>query len=84
EPCARAVHRPEDDAADARALYEKLEQVVVPCFYRTPERFQRVMRSTIAINASFFNTERMLAQYIHSAYGLALAPRRVRAHAGPD
>ncbi|HEX5065823.1 MAG TPA: alpha-glucan family phosphorylase, partial [Myxococcota bacterium] len=47
EPCARAVHRPEDDAADARALYEKLEQVVVPCFYRTPERFQRVMRSTI-------------------------------------
>ena len=83
EPCgAREAQRPEDDAADARALYDKLEQVVVPCFYETPERFQRVMRSTISINASFYNTDRMLAQYLHSAYRLGLTARALHAPDG--
>ena len=79
EPCSRETLRRDGDAADARALYDKLEQVVLPCFYRTPEAFHRVMRSSISINASFYNSDRMLAQYLHSAYrlGLAtLAPRR--------
>jgi starch phosphorylase len=70
EPCSRASAEPEDDARDARALYDKLENVVLPCFYRTPELFHRVMRSTIAINGSFFNTDRMVEQYLHSAYRL--------------
>jgi hypothetical protein len=35
------------------------------------------MRSVISINASFYNTDRMLAQYLHSAYRLGLAPRRL-------
>jgi starch phosphorylase len=74
-PCARETLQPEGDAADARALYDKLEAVVLPCFYRTPEAFHRTMRSTISINASFFNTDRMLAQYLHAAYRIGLAPR---------
>jgi len=79
EPGSRARQRPEgDDAADARALYDKLEQVVVPCFYQTPERFQRVMRSTISINGSFYNSDRMLAQYLRSAYRLGLTARPPR------
>jgi glycogen phosphorylase len=70
EPCSRDQLRPEDEASDARALYDKLEQVVLPCFYGTPELYHRVMRSTISINGSFFNTDRMIEQYLHSAYQL--------------
>jgi starch phosphorylase len=70
EPCTRESPLPEDDDRDARALYDKLENVILPCFYRTPEIFRQVMRSTISINGSFFNTDRMLEQYLRSAYRL--------------
>ena len=79
EPCARDSARAEDTAADARALYDKLERVVMPCFYGAPERFHRVMRSTISLNGSFFNSDRMLAQYLHSAYRLGFVPDRIQA-----
>jgi starch phosphorylase len=58
------------DACHAAALYEKLEQKVVPCFYRDHERFMEVMRHAIAMNGAFFNTQRMMAQYLHNAYRL--------------
>ncbi len=37
-------------------------------FYRAPEAYAQVMRSCIALNASFFNTHRMLSQYKANAY----------------
>ena len=80
-PCAREGLRAESDAADARALYDKLERVVLPCFYASPEGFQRVMRSTISINASFYNSDRMLLQYLRSAYRLGSAPGAARSGA---
>jgi len=43
---------------------------VVPLFYRNPDEYARVMQMTIAINASFFNTERMVDQYVTDAYRL--------------
>jgi glycogen phosphorylase len=55
-------------AADAGSLYDKLELVVLPCFYREPEAFQRIRRNTIAFNGSFFNSQRMLQQYVSRAY----------------
>jgi len=61
----------EDDAGglrDASLLYEKLEKVIVPMFYRERDRFIEVMRHAIAINGSFFNTQRMLQQYVLNAY----------------
>jgi starch phosphorylase len=58
------------DARHAASLYDKLERVVLPCFYHDPERFIRVMRSAIALNGAFFNTHRMLAQYLLNAYRL--------------
>jgi starch phosphorylase len=61
-----------DDSTDAAALYRKLGEVVIPCFYRDPDRFAAIMRGAIALNASFFNTERMLAQYLHCAYRLRI------------
>jgi starch phosphorylase len=55
---------------DAAALYEKLEQVVVPLFYGNRQGFINVMRHAIAINGSFFNTQRMMQQYVVKAYFL--------------
>jgi starch phosphorylase len=37
-------------------------------FYRAPEAYAEVMRFAIALNASFFNTHRMLSQYKANAY----------------
>jgi starch phosphorylase len=58
-------HQPEQDA---QALYAKLERLIVPMFYNRRDEFIGVMRNAIAINGSFFNTERMLIQYVTKAY----------------
>ncbi|MBI3324295.1 MAG: alpha-glucan family phosphorylase [Candidatus Omnitrophica bacterium] len=64
--------QPKDDGErngrDAAALYEKLELAVLPLFYRERDRFVDVMRSAIALNGSFFNTQRMLQEYVVDAY----------------
>jgi glycogen phosphorylase len=53
---------------DADALYEKLEKVIIPLFYEKRDEFLDVMRHAIALNGSFFNTHRMLQQYVVKAY----------------
>jgi starch phosphorylase len=58
------------DACHAAALYDKLEQKVVPCFYQDRDRFMEIMRHAIALNGAFFNTQRMMVQYFHNAYRL--------------
>ena len=60
----------DDRAQDAAALYDKLEQVVLPLFYGDRQGFIGVMRHAIALNGSFFNTQRMLQQYVVKAYFL--------------
>lgn len=54
------VERPSD-------LYDKLERLVLPAF-RDRARWGAIMAHCIAINASFFNTHRMLQQYATAAY----------------
>jgi starch phosphorylase len=56
------------DDRDAAHLYEKLDQAVLPCFFTQREHYLGIMRSAIALNASFFNTQRMLLQYLYAAY----------------
>lgn len=63
-----AVANQGEPAEDAAALYEKLEQSVIPRFYRSRDAFIDIMRNAIALNGSFFNTERMLNQYVTKAY----------------
>src|SRR6266478_1780426 len=58
----------EDPSLEVAALYDKLERDIVPMFYGRPNRFAEIMRYTIALNASFFNTQRMVLQYISNAY----------------
>jgi len=57
-----------DSTADALSLYQKLAGKIVPLFYEQRERFIEIMRHAIAINGSFFNTQRMVQQYVLSAY----------------
>ena len=57
-----------DNATDAESLYGKLESVILPLFYEDRNRFLAVMQHAIAINGSFFNTQRMVQQYITDAY----------------
>jgi starch phosphorylase len=57
--------------ADARALYDKLEQVVLPLYYGqlgAADGWVRVMQGAIAKNASFFNSHRMMRRYATEAY----------------
>ncbi|WP_447976938.1 alpha-glucan family phosphorylase [Candidatus Nitrospira bockiana] len=56
------------DACHAEALYHKLGETVIPCFYKDRARYIDIMRHAMALNGSFFNTQRMVAQYVHNAY----------------
>ncbi len=58
----------QDRSKDAASLYDKLEKVVLPLFYHDRDRFIDVMRHAIALNGSFFNTHRMMQQYVLNAY----------------
>ena len=57
-----------DDDIDRYDLYDKLEKFIMPKFYKDRDNWIRTMRSCIAINASFFNTNRMVQQYVLNAY----------------
>jgi glycogen phosphorylase len=56
------------DEEEALALYRKLETAVVPLYLEAPEKWARLMRTTLAFNGSYFNTNRMVKQYTRNAY----------------
>lgn len=60
----RDYNRPED----ATFLLDKLEKDIAPRFARRPAEFTNMRRQCIAINASHFNTHRMLGDYVTQAY----------------
>jgi starch phosphorylase len=53
---------------DADDLYGKLAEVIGPLFHARREDWIAVMKNAIALNASFFNTHRMVLQYVTDAY----------------
>jgi glycogen phosphorylase len=57
-----------DRTLDALSLCQKMEHVVLPMFYGNRDHFIDIMRHAIALNGSFFNTQRMLQQYVMRAY----------------
>ena len=65
---ADAASQEQSGARDARELYDKLRGVIAPLFYQSREQWSEIMRQTIAFNASFFNTHRMVQQYTANAY----------------
>ena len=69
---AAAVDADQADHQDAAELYRKLEHVIAPLFYDLRDAWVDVMRHCIALNGSFFTTDRMVRQYVQHAYGLDL------------
>ncbi len=63
-----AIEDGASDGEEANSLYRKLETAVVPLFLKEPEQWARLMRNTVSINGSYFNTNRMVRQYTRNAY----------------
>jgi glycogen phosphorylase len=55
-------------AADAASLYDALARKVIPLYYTNRKGFLSVMLHAMALNGSFFNTQRMVQQYVLRAY----------------
>jgi len=54
---------------DARVLYDKLEQVVLPLYFSDDHGgWIKVMKGAINKNASYFNSHRMMRRYATEAY----------------
>lgn len=64
------AHRTDRTQRDSASLYEKLERGVLPRFHQQRDQFARIMRQAIALNASHFNTQRMVQEYVVKAYFL--------------
>jgi starch phosphorylase len=76
-----AINDHEEERDEANSLYEHLEQVILPLFYEKHHEWLRIMRSTIALNGPYFNTQRMLEQYVLNAY---FPKRRVVSTTAPE
>ena len=68
------------DAADAEALYQLLEQAVVPAFYDRdahgiPRRWVAMVKQAIVTIVPGFSARRMLKDYVERAYAPALADK---------
>ena len=68
DPSAADANPADRDAADAASLYDKLERTILPAYYGDRRGFGEVMSHCIALNGSFFNTHRMVQQYVLKAY----------------
>ncbi|MGD0292268.1 MAG: alpha-glucan family phosphorylase [Terracidiphilus sp.] len=81
-----AIEDGANDAEEANSLYHKLETAVVPFFLDAPEKRAQLMRTALAFNGSYFNTNRMVNQYIRNAYYPVklIAPATVREEAVAD
>jgi starch phosphorylase len=61
------------DQVESRAIYDLLEQEIVPMFYTrggdgVPREWLRRMKRSISTNVPFFNTNRMVQQYVEICY----------------
>lgn len=69
-----------NDWQDANSLYEKLEKTILPTYYMDREKYIRMMRYSISINGSYFNTHRMMMEYVLNAYFSSAAGETIKQH----
>jgi starch phosphorylase len=62
-----AIEDAETEFGEAAHLYQKLEKCISPMF-ANPAIWSAMQRHCIAMNGSFFNTHRMLGQYVTNVY----------------
>lgn len=56
------------DTRDADDLYNKLETIIIPIFYKNRDAWIRMMQNVIGKNAYYFNSHRMMRRYVTDAY----------------
>jgi starch phosphorylase len=61
------------DDVESRAIYDLLEQEIVPLFYNrtkdgVPRGWLRAMKRSISVDCPFFNTNRMVQEYTEKCY----------------
>lgn len=61
------VEGEDQDNIDSQSIYRKLEKILT-LYHNEREQWIDIMKNSIKINASYFNTERMLKDYISKAY----------------
>jgi glycogen phosphorylase len=76
EPREDDLTNPGSDAADFESFCERLSGDVRPA-YADQNRWAAVMKGAI-LNASYFNTHRMVKEYVERAYGLNMAEAAVK------
>lgn len=64
-----------DGSGDVTDLYDKLEHVIMPLYYRDRPGWIRTMKNAIGKNAYYFNSHRMMRRYVTDAY--------IRTHSHP-
>lgn len=63
-----AMTSDEDRSADAEALYCQLEKNILPLFHQHRDEFINIMQSSMALCGSYFNTQRMVNEYVMRGY----------------
>ncbi len=56
------------DRSDQDDLYRKLEETILPLYQKDRSGWIAVMKGSIAKNASYFNSHRMMRRYVAEAY----------------
>ena len=49
-------------------LYGKLEHIILPTYHYDTKKWLEIQKQAIAINASYFNTQRMVTEYLTKGY----------------
>lgn len=57
-----------NDMTDAEDLYNKLENIIIPIYYRDRGQWIKIMKNSIGKIAYYFNTHRMMRRYVTEAY----------------
>jgi starch phosphorylase len=68
EPTENNVDENGMDTRDAEDLYHKLENIIIPAYYRDRHTWIRIMQNAIGKNAYYFNSHRMMRRYVTEAY----------------
>jgi starch phosphorylase len=57
-----------NDTTDAEDLYNKLENIIIPMYYKDRSQWIKIMKNSIGKVAYYFNTHRMMRRYVTEAY----------------
>jgi len=61
------VEGEDQDEVDSKSIYRKLDHII-SVYENERQEWLKIMKNTIALNASYFNTDRMVKEYVTKAY----------------